>query len=80
MWSFPPSGNVCNKPLDSGLRRAATGILPSRRIPDFLSINDGGGNRHLLIIPLTIATQQRDSCLPAVGTGENNLNIQESPE
>ena len=43
----------------SGLRRAATGILggsfptplyrlrpvgvPSRRIPDFLSINDGGG-------------------------------------
>ena len=28
--------------LDSGLRRAATGILPSRRIQDFLSINDGG--------------------------------------
>ena len=31
--------------LDSGLRRAATGIPPSRRIQDFLSINDdGGGN------------------------------------
>ena len=46
-------------PLDSGLRRAATGFLgglfqtplyhlrpvgvPSRRIQDFLSINDGGG-------------------------------------
>ena len=51
-------GNVLHKPLDSsafvpdaalppasmqaGLRRAATGILPSRRIQDFLSINDGG--------------------------------------
>ena len=59
--SFPPSGNVFNKPLDSGLRR-----------------NDSEGNRHLLILPLTIATQQRDSCLPAAGTSENNLNIQES--
>ena len=39
--SFPPGGNVFYKPLDSGFRRAATGILPSRRIPDFLSINDG---------------------------------------
>ena len=29
--------------LDSGLRRAAAGVLPSRRIQDFLSINDGGG-------------------------------------
>ena len=27
-------------PLDSGLRRAAKGVLPSRRIQDFLSIND----------------------------------------
>ena len=26
------------RPLDSGLRRAATGVLPSHRIPDFLSI------------------------------------------
>ncbi len=26
--------------LDSGLRRAATGVLPSRRIQDILSIND----------------------------------------
>ena len=26
--------------LDSGLRRAATGILPARRIQDVLSIND----------------------------------------
>ena len=29
--------------MQAGLRRAATGILPSRRIQDFLSINDGGG-------------------------------------
>ena len=32
---------ACLKSLDSGLRRAATGILPSCRIQDFLSINDG---------------------------------------
>ena len=32
-----------SKPLDSGLRRAASDILSSRRIPDILSINDGGG-------------------------------------
>ena len=37
------SGNVLIKPLDSGLRRAAPDIVPSRRIQDFLSINDGGG-------------------------------------
>ena len=47
-----PGGNGLNTPLDSGLRRndgrvdsglrqAATGLLPSRRIQDFLSINDG---------------------------------------
>ena len=36
------AGNVLYKPLDSGFRRAATGILPSRRIQDILSINDGG--------------------------------------
>ena len=58
LLSFPHRGNGWSKPLDSsafvpdtalppasmqaGLRRAATGILPSRRIPDFLSINDGG--------------------------------------
>ncbi len=29
--------------VDSSFRRAATGILPSRRIQDILSINDGGG-------------------------------------
>ena len=40
LLSFPLGGNVCDKPLDSGLRRAATGLLPSRRIQDFLSIND----------------------------------------
>ena len=40
-------GNVLNKPLDSGLRRAAKGFLPSRRIQDFLSINDGGVNSGL---------------------------------
>ena len=28
--------------MQAGLRRAATGILPSRRIQDFLSINDEG--------------------------------------
>ena len=58
MLSFPPGGNAYNKPLDAGLRRAATGLLPSRRIPDLLSINDSEGNRYLLIIPLTIATQE----------------------
>ena len=30
-----------SRQVDSGLRRAATGFLPSRRIPDFLSVNDG---------------------------------------
>ena len=70
-------GNGLSKPLDSGLRRAATGILgglfqtplyrlrpvgvPSRRIQDFLSINDGEGNRHSLIILLTTVTKKRDS-------------------
>ena len=44
LWlSFPLCGNDLFQPLDSGLRRAATGLLPSRRIPDFLSINDGRG-------------------------------------
>ena len=44
LWlSFPLCGNGLSQPLDSGLRRAATGILPSRRIQDFLSINDGEG-------------------------------------
>ena len=42
--SFPLCGNGLCKPLDSGLRRAATGFLPSRRIPDFLSVNDGKGD------------------------------------
>ena len=57
--AFPLRGNGLHKPLDSSFRRAATGILgslfltllyhlrpvgvPSRRIQDFLSINDGGG-------------------------------------
>ena len=36
-----------SKPLDSGLRRAAAGILPSRRIQDFLSVNDGRGDSGL---------------------------------
>ena len=51
--SFPLCGNGLPKPLDSslrwndgkgdsGLRRAAMGILSSRRIQDVLSINDGG--------------------------------------
>ena len=31
---------ACCRQVDSGLRRAAPGILPSRRIQDFLSIND----------------------------------------
>ena len=38
--SFPLRGNVIVR-LDSGLRRAASGVLPSRCIQDFLSINDG---------------------------------------
>ena len=43
LLSFPLCGNGLSQPLDSGLRRAATGILPSRRIQNFLSINDEGG-------------------------------------
>ena len=60
LWlSFPLCGNGLCNPLDSGLRRAATGVLgglfptplyrlrpvgvPSRRIQDFLSINDERG-------------------------------------
>ena len=59
LLSFPLAREWMIKPLDSGLRRAATGILgglfptplyrlrpvgvPSRRIQDFLSINDGRG-------------------------------------
>ena len=39
--SFPLRGHGLSKPLDSSLRRAAPGFLPSRRIQDFLSINDG---------------------------------------
>ena len=35
-------GNVLYQPLDSSFRWAATGILPSRRIQDILSINDNG--------------------------------------
>ena len=38
--------------MDSGLRRAAPGLLPSRRIQNFLSINDGGGNGNIFIISL----------------------------
>ena len=41
-----------NQPLDSGLRRAAMGILPSRRIQDFLSINDGEEEKSLVAIPM----------------------------
>ena len=59
--------------MQAGLRRAATGLLPSRRIQDVLSINDGEGNRHSFIILLAIATQKRYSCLPMVGISGNNL-------
>ena len=38
--------------MDSGLRRAAPGLLPSRRIQNFLSINDGEGNENIFIISL----------------------------
>ena len=37
--------------------------------------NDGKGNRQILIVSLTIATQKRYSCLPATGISENNSNI-----
>ena len=47
-WQREPeqAGVRTNTPatfLDSGFRRTAPGILPSRRIQDFLSINGGGG-------------------------------------
>ena len=40
---FPAPAGLTSRPafLDSSLRWAATGIPPSRRIQDFLSINDG---------------------------------------
>ena len=44
-------------------------LIPTRR-------HSGEGNGHILVIPLTIATKKRDSCLTAAGTSENNLNIQ----
>ena len=43
---------ACSRQVDSGFRRAATGLLPSRRIQDFLSINDDGGDYGLLAGPL----------------------------
>ena len=48
------SGNVLLKPLDSGLRRAATGLLPSRRIQDFLSINDGEARIKAIRLPVCV--------------------------
>ena len=60
MAPFSQGENGLFRPLDSGLRRAATGILgrsfqtrlyhlrpvgvPSRRIQDFLSVNDNGAH------------------------------------
>ena len=38
----------------SGFRRAATGILPSRRIQDILSINDDGVLFRLYLIPASL--------------------------
>ena len=48
------SGNVLNQSLDSGLRRAAPGILPSRRIQDFLSINDGEAKIKTVRLPVCV--------------------------
>ena len=42
------------KPLDSGLRRAAPGILPSRRIQDFLSINDEEARIKAIRVPVRV--------------------------
>ncbi len=53
-------GNVLYQPLDSSFRWAATGILPSRRIQDILSINDEGVSFRLYIIPACLP--QTDSC------------------
>ena len=41
--------------------------------------NDDKINGYILTF-LAIATQKRAACLPAAGTSENNLHIQQSPE
>ena len=48
--------------LDSGLCRAATGLLPSRRIQDFLSINDGEERTGRVAIPLA-PPSSRQACV-----------------
>ena len=61
--------------LDSGLRRAATGILPSRRIQDFLSINDDEEQKSLVAIPMARLPQSfvnyAGSALLDSGLGRN---------
>ena len=47
--------------LDSSLRRAATGLLPSRRIQDFLSINDGEEKTGRVAIPIA-PPSSRQAC------------------
>ena len=49
-----PSPSFMGTPawMQACLRWAATGILPSRRIQDFLSINNDGGRNGFVIIPI----------------------------
>ena len=48
------SRHVLIKPLDSGFRRAAPGIVPSRRIQDFLPINDGEARIKAIRLPVCV--------------------------
>ena len=62
--TLPPPSSFRRRP-ESTLTGVQAGLRP----------NDGKGNRQILIVSLTIATQKRYSCLPATGISENNPNI-----
>ena len=66
------------KPLDSGLRRAATGILPSRRIQDILSINDGVLSMKVAAMRLSLnhhSGESRNPRLPEASSGPNHASV-----
>ena len=83
--TFPLCGNGLCKPPDSGFRRAATGLLPSRHIQDCLSINDGEVDSGLCWndggVPTASSSFQRKlACMDAGGraaSGTGGRGIQE---
>ena len=66
--------------LNCHARLLAGGHVLSNPLDSGLRRNDGEGNGHVLIAPLSIVTQRCDSRLPVAGTSDNNLNIQGSDE